>query len=108
QAPSSGPSLVGGRIGLDLLDRAGAELPFAWVAGDEEFGRCTQFRAQLRRRRWRYVLDVPCNTLIRDLEEGPAPGRRRPPWRPPGDAPMDDGERLGIELDFWDDAVGAF
>jgi SRSO17 transposase len=35
----------------------------------------------LRLRRLRYVLDVPCNTLIRDLGEVPAPGRRRPPWR---------------------------
>jgi SRSO17 transposase len=69
------------RIGLELLDRAGAELPFAWVAGDDEFGRCTEFRAQLRRRRLRYVLDVPCNTLIRDLGETPTGGRRRPPWR---------------------------
>jgi SRSO17 transposase len=69
------------RIGLELLDRAGAELPFGWVAGDDEFGRCTEFRAQLRRRRLRYVLDVPCNTLIRALDEEPAPGRRVPPWR---------------------------
>jgi SRSO17 transposase len=69
------------RIGLDLIDRAGADLPFGWVAGDDEFGRCAGFRAQLRLRRLRYVLDVPCNTLVRDLGEAPAPGRRRPPWR---------------------------
>ena len=69
------------RIGLDLLDRSGAALPFAWVAGDDEFGRCAAFRAELRRRRLQYVLDVPCNTLIRDLEEIPRDGKRRPPWR---------------------------
>jgi SRSO17 transposase len=69
------------RIGLALLDRAGADLPGAWVAGDDEFGRGAAFRAQLRQRRLRYVLDVPCNTLIRDLDETPAAGRRRPPWR---------------------------
>jgi SRSO17 transposase len=69
------------RIGLELLDRSGPDLPFGWVAGDDEFGRCSEFRAQLRRRRLRYVLDVPCNTLVRDLAEAPAPGRRRPPWR---------------------------
>jgi SRSO17 transposase len=69
------------RIGLDLIDRTGADLPFGWVAGDDEFGRCAEFRAELRRRRRRYVLDVPCNTLIRDLGEPPAPGKRRPPWR---------------------------
>jgi SRSO17 transposase len=69
------------RIGLDLLDRSGPDVPFAWVAGDDEFGRAAAFRAALRRRPLRYVLDVPCNTLIRDLDEAPASGRRRPPWR---------------------------
>jgi SRSO17 transposase len=69
------------RIGLKLLDRAGADLPFGWVAGDDEFGRVTAFRAALRGRGLRYVLDVPSNTLVRDLEETPTPGRRRPPWR---------------------------
>lgn len=69
------------RIGLDLLDRSAADLPFGWVAGDDEFGRCAAFRAALRERRWRYVLDVPCNTLIRDTAEAPAAGHRWPPWR---------------------------
>jgi SRSO17 transposase len=69
------------RIGLDLLDRAAAGLPFGWVAGDDEFGRVAALRAELRWRRWRYVLDVPSNTSIRDLNEKLAPGRRVPPWR---------------------------
>jgi SRSO17 transposase len=69
------------RIGLDLIDRSARDLPFSWVAGDDEFGRCSAFRAELRRRRLQYVLDVPCNTQIRDLGETPAEGRRRPPWR---------------------------
>jgi SRSO17 transposase len=69
------------QIGLDLLERNSSELPFAWVAGDDEFGRCAAFRAALRQRRLPYVLDIPCNTLIRDLEETPTPGRRCPPWR---------------------------
>ncbi len=60
------------RIGLDLLDRSGPGLPFGWVAGDDEFGRCAAFRAELRGRRLRYVLDVPCNTRIATW------GRRRP------------------------------
>ena len=66
------------RIGLDLLDRARADLPGGWVAGDDEFGRSTELRAQLRSRRLRYVLDVPCNTSVRDVAE------RRPPSRPGG------------------------
>jgi SRSO17 transposase len=71
----------GWRIGLDLVDRSGADVPFGWVAGDDEFGRASEFRAALRERRLRYILDVPCNTAIRDLGETPAPGRRLPPWR---------------------------
>jgi SRSO17 transposase len=66
------------RIGLDLLDGARARLPGGWVAGDDEFGRCSELRAALRQRRLRYVLDVPCNTLVRDVAE------RRPPARPGG------------------------
>jgi SRSO17 transposase len=68
----------GWRIGLDLLDRARAELPGRWVVGDDAFGRCTELRAALRLRRLRYVLDVPSNTLVRAL------GERRPPARPGG------------------------
>jgi len=57
------------RIGLGLLDRARADLPGGWVAGDDEFGRCTELRAALRQRRLRCVLDVPCHTLVRDPAE---------------------------------------
>jgi SRSO17 transposase len=67
------------RIGLDLLDRARATLPGGWVAGDDEFGRCSELRAALRQRRLRYVLDVPCNTLVRDLAERRPGGRGRVP-----------------------------
>ena len=66
------------RIGLELLDRVRHELPGRWVVGDDEFGRCTQLRGPLRWWQLRYVLDVPCNTLVRDLSE------RRPPARPAG------------------------
>jgi len=69
------------RIGLALLDRSAKEVPFGWVAGDDELGRASAFRAALRQRQWRYVLDVPCNTLVRDLKEELAPGRRVPSWR---------------------------
>jgi SRSO17 transposase len=56
------------RIGLTMLDGCRLELPHGWVAGDDEMGRCSQLRAELRQRKERYVLDVPCNTLIRDLQ----------------------------------------
>jgi SRSO17 transposase len=69
------------RIGLSLLERSAGDVPFGWVAGDDEFGRASAFRAELRVRRLQYVLDVPANTSVRDLAESPGSGRRRPPWR---------------------------
>jgi SRSO17 transposase len=69
------------RIGLARIARSGSDLPFGGVAGDDAFGRASAFRAALRFRRLRYVLDGPANTRIRDRSAAPAPGRRRPPWR---------------------------
>ncbi len=63
------------RIGLDLVRTAGREVPHGWIVGDDEFGRVTDLRAQLRLDKERYVLDVPCNTLVRDLSERAAPTR---------------------------------
>jgi SRSO17 transposase len=76
------------RIALDLLDGARGDLPGRWVVGDDEFGRCTQLRAELRQRRLRYVLDVPANTLVRDVSE------RLPPLRPGGKSRRPDFERV--------------
>jgi SRSO17 transposase len=64
------------RIGLMMVDRCRGELPHGWVSGDDELGRCSAFRAELRQRNERYVLDVPCNTLMRDLE-APRPRRKK-------------------------------
>ncbi len=66
------------RIALDLLDRSGPDVPHGWVTGDDEFGRATDFRAGLRLRQERYVLDVPANTLVREVALGP--DGRRPPF----------------------------
>src|SRR2546422_5922134 len=69
---------------LEMLDLWGEQVPHGWVTGDDELGRHTRFRQQLRERGERYVLGVPCNTTIRDLEASwPAyQGRGRPP-KPP-------------------------
>ena len=53
---------------LEMLDEWGKQLPHGWVTGDDELGRHTQFRHQLRERGERYVLGVPCTTTMRDLE----------------------------------------
>ena len=69
---------------LEMLDTWGEQVPHGWVTGDDELGRHTQFRHELRERGERYVLGVPCNTTMRDLE-APLPayaGRGRPPKAP--------------------------
>jgi SRSO17 transposase len=63
-------------IAHDLLRRSGPNVPHQWVVGDDEFGRASEFRAALRTDSERYVLDVPCNTNIRDLD-GRRPPRKR-------------------------------
>ena len=69
---------------LEMLELWGTQVPHGWVTGDDELGRHTRFRQALRERGERYVLGVPCNMTIRDLE-APMPlyaGRGRPP-KPP-------------------------
>jgi SRSO17 transposase len=71
-------------LALEMLDECGASLPHAWIAGDDEMGRPSQFREHLRTRGERYLLAVPSNTLIRDLEVEPPEysGRGRHPQSP--------------------------
>jgi SRSO17 transposase len=66
------------RIGLERLALISPELPHRWIAADDEFGRVAEFRAILRHRRERYVVDVPSNTLIRVVGEHTAEGRKMP------------------------------
>jgi SRSO17 transposase len=68
-------------LALEMLDLHGALLPHRWVAGDDEMGRSSWFRQQLRQRGESYLLAVPCNTLVRDLAAAGPPcsgqGRRK-------------------------------
>lgn len=68
-------------LALDMLDSSGPLLPHGWVTGDDEMGRCSWFRKELRERGERYLLDVPSNTLVRDLaaDAPPYSGRGRRP-----------------------------
>ncbi len=63
------------QLALEMLDERGEQLPHGWVAGDDEMGRPAAFRRELRDRNERYLLAVPSNTTIRDLE-APAPSGR--------------------------------
>lgn len=71
-------------LALEMLDQRGSVLPHAWVVGDDEMGRCSWFREQLRVRGEHYLLAVPSNTLVRDLAADPPPysGRGRHPQVP--------------------------
>lgn len=69
------------QLSLEMLDQRGPLLPHAWVAGDVEMGRSTRFRRDLRGRNERYLLAVPSNTAVRDLDGEP------PPWRGSGTKP---------------------
>ena len=102
---------------VEMLDEWREQVPHGWVTGDDELGRHTRFRHDLRERGERYVLGVPCTTTMRDLE-APLPayqGRgRRPkaPWQSvtewrqslPGDAwthlTVRDGEKGPVEIEL--------
>jgi SRSO17 transposase len=69
---------------LEMLDERGPTLPHSWISGDDELGRCSWFRQELRSRGERYLLAVPSNTAVRDLTATapPASGRGRRPTVP--------------------------
>jgi SRSO17 transposase len=64
------------RIAQHLIERSGADVPHRWVVADDEFGRVSAWRAWLRLRRKLYVVDVPSNTLVRDLDAPRVAGAR--------------------------------
>src|SRR5262245_47777278 len=69
---------------LEMLDERGPSLPHAWISGDDELGRSSWFRQELRSRHECYLLAVPSNTAVRDLTapEPPYGGRGRRPCVP--------------------------
>jgi SRSO17 transposase len=71
-------------LALEMLDQRGPLLPHAWVAGDDEMGRCSWFRQELRSRQECYLLAVPSNTAVRDLTapDPPHSGRGQRPRVP--------------------------
>ncbi len=71
-------------LALEMLDEHGSLLPHAWVSGDDELGRSSGFRQELRARQERYLLAVPSNTAVRDLTapDPPYAGHGRRPLAP--------------------------
>lgn len=72
------------QLALDMLAECGGDLPHTWITGDDEMGRPSGFRLKLRALGERYLLAVPSNTLIRDVESAlpEYSGRGRPPKNP--------------------------
>ena len=71
-------------LALGMLKEHGHLLPHKWIAGDDEMGRSSAFRRHLRELEELYLLAVPSNTSVRDLE-GPLPpyaGRGPHPQQP--------------------------
>jgi SRSO17 transposase len=71
-------------LALDMLKNNGEYLPHGWIAGDDEMGRSSGFRRDLRALGEQYLLAVPSNTGIRDLQSKPPAygGRGRHPKQP--------------------------
>ncbi len=69
---------------LEMLDQRGPLLPHAWISGDDELGRSSFFRQELRSRGESYLLAVPSNTCIRDATapDPPYGGQGRRPMAP--------------------------
>jgi len=71
-------------LALEMIGRHRATLPHSWVTGDDEMGRNGGFRDELRTMGEQYLLAVPSNTLVRDLDAVPPPygGSGAPPKLP--------------------------
>lgn len=72
------------QLALEMLHQHGERLPHTWITGDDEMGRPSWFRRRLDGLGERYLLGVPSNTQIRDLQVDPPPysGRGAHPKRP--------------------------
>jgi SRSO17 transposase len=87
-------------LALEMLAEHKTTLPHAWIAGDDEMGRSSAFRRDLRALEERYLLAVPSNTLVRDLEAQPPEYRGRGP-RPQVPFVRADRWREALPEDAW-------
>jgi SRSO17 transposase len=71
-------------LALEMLKNNSDVLPHRWIAGDDEMGRSSRFRRDLRALGEQYLLAVPSNTSIRDIDSEPPAygGRGQPPKQP--------------------------
>lgn len=99
------------QLALEMLAQDGPWLPHRWLAGDDEMGRPYWFRRRLREWDERYLLAVPSNTSIRDLEvpepEYRGTGRRpKRPWQSVSAWAEEVGEECWTRLEVRDGSKG--
>lgn len=72
------------QLALAMLELHGSQLPHRWITGDDEMGRPAHFRCELQRLGEQYLLAVPSNTSVRDMDSAPPEysGRGRHPKQP--------------------------
>jgi SRSO17 transposase len=87
-------------LALEMLAEHQTTLPHAWIAGDDEMGRSSAFRRDLQAQGEQYLLAVPSNTLVRDVEAQPPEYRGRGP-RPQVPFVRADRWREALPEDAW-------
>lgn len=73
-------------LALDMLEQRRQALPHRWVVADDEFGRGFVFRRELQRMGERYLLEIPCSRVVRNINAPPEPiilGKRGRPRKTP-------------------------
>lgn len=88
-------------LALEMLADQGSLLPHAWIAGDDEMGRSSIFRKDLRDLHEQYLLAVPSNTRVRDLDGPTAPYEGRGPHPKPKWTRVD-GLSAALAEDAWE------
>lgn len=69
------------QLAVEMIESRRQQMPHGWVAGDDEFGRSSGFRKALAKMGERYILEVPSNLSVRDMEASP-PEHTDEPGRP--------------------------
>src|SRR5262249_23599465 len=105
--PQDVPFRTNWQIADELLQRLGPHVPHAWVVGDDEYGKPSEFRDRLADRGERYLLEVPSTTSVRRPSRWPGRAqkwgsvRRRRDRHPSGKwrrVTVRDGEKGPIEV----------
>jgi hypothetical protein len=85
---------------VERLDAWGEQVPHGWVTGDDELGRHSRFRPDLRERGERSVLGGLGNPTLRDLE-APWPAYQGRGRRPKAPWPSVTQWRQGLDAQTW-------